>query len=77
MNVRDLLYPPPPVRVLLLHDRLGRPVEVVRDEGYLLVQRPEGVADHPPTPLSSTRYSWAHLGHTAGTAALPVRLISL
>ncbi len=30
-----------------------RPVEVVRDEGYLLVQRVERVAHYPPTATAS------------------------
>jgi hypothetical protein len=41
---RDLLDPAPPLRMFQLHDPFERPVEVERDEGYLLVERFEGVA---------------------------------
>jgi hypothetical protein len=41
---RDLLHPAPPLRVFQLHDPFERPVEVESDEGYLLVERSEGVA---------------------------------
>src|ERR1035438_2826841 len=40
----NLLHPPAPLRVLQIQDRLRRPVKVVRDEGYLPVKRPKGVA---------------------------------
>jgi hypothetical protein len=41
---RDLLHPPRPLEVIEGHHGLERPVEVVRHEGYLLVERVEGVA---------------------------------
>jgi len=41
---RDLLYPTPPVGVLKVHHRIKRPVKVIGNEGYLLVQRFEGIA---------------------------------
>ena len=40
--------PAPAVAVLEIHDRSMRPVKVVGDEGYLLVQLSEGVADDSP-----------------------------
>jgi hypothetical protein len=41
---RDLADPSLAVGVFESQDRLGRPVEVIGHEGYLLVQRLEGVA---------------------------------
>jgi hypothetical protein len=38
------LNPSPPVRVLEVEHGLRRPVKVIGDEGYLLVERLEGVA---------------------------------
>jgi len=40
----DLLDPAAAVGVLEREHRFGRPVEVIGDEGYLLVQRIKGVA---------------------------------
>jgi hypothetical protein len=37
-------HPAPAIRVLEVHDDVEGPVEMVGDEGYLLVQRFEGVA---------------------------------
>jgi hypothetical protein len=54
MDGRDLINPAPTVGVLQVEDRLGRPVKVIGDEGYLLVQRLEGVAYDPPVPFIST-----------------------
>jgi hypothetical protein len=44
IDARDLADPPSPLRVLQIQNRFGRPVKVICDEGYLLVQRAEGVA---------------------------------
>jgi len=44
VDARDLFDPPAPFGVLEAEHVVRRPVEVVRDEGYLLVQRLEGVA---------------------------------
>ena len=44
----DLMHPAPPVGVLDAHDRLGRPVEVIGDEGHLLDHAIDGVATDPP-----------------------------
>jgi hypothetical protein len=41
---RDLFDPSQPVCVLEIDDGLVRPVKVISDEGYLLVQRLQGVA---------------------------------
>ncbi len=45
----DLAHPAQTLLVFQIENRLHRPMEVVRDEGYLLVQRPEGVAYNPPS----------------------------
>lgn len=48
-----------------IQDRLGRPVKVIRDEGYLLIQRREGVAYDPPSKAISTSNRCAHSGQIA------------
>ena len=40
--------------MLQVENRLGRPMKMEGDEGYLLVQRLEGVAYNPPVPFIST-----------------------
>jgi hypothetical protein len=44
VDLRDLSHPPAPLRVLQAEDVIQRPVEVESHEGYLLVERGEGVA---------------------------------
>ena len=56
---------------------LGRPMKVVRDEGYLPVQRGQGVAYDPPDWCISTANSCAHFGHAASIEDFPLRLIRL
>jgi hypothetical protein len=41
---RDLFHPAAAVGVLERHDLVMRPVKVIGEKGYLLVQRLEGVA---------------------------------
>jgi hypothetical protein len=41
---RDLFHPVTPLAVFQIEKRFGRPMEVIGDEGYLLVQRLEGIA---------------------------------
>ena len=60
---RDLLDEALAVAVLELEDLAERPVEVVGDEGYLLVQVIEGVASYPPISAVSTWNVWLHSGH--------------
>jgi hypothetical protein len=43
-----------------------RPVEVIGDEGYLLVERLEGVADYPPSGTSSGWNACVHFGQVTG-----------
>jgi hypothetical protein len=44
IDARNLADPAPPFGVLQIQNRFRRPVKVIRDEGYLLIQRAEGVA---------------------------------
>jgi hypothetical protein len=44
IDSRDLFDPTPAVGVFQIHHGLGRPMKVIGDEGYLLVQRLEGIA---------------------------------
>ena len=77
MKRRDLLDPPPALGVLQGEDFLAGPVEVIRDEGYLLVQRLEGVANYPPESSSPTSKACSQRGHFASIVDLPTRLIRL
>ena len=53
----DLLDPPAPIGVLQVEDLVQRPVKVVGDEGYLLLELFEGVAYDSPGALISTSTS--------------------
>lgn len=61
----------------MLHGQylVHRPVEVIGDVGYLLLELLEGVADYPPTlPMSSSKRP-SQWGQTTSAAALPVSLM--
>lgn len=59
VDVRDLIDPPPPLCVLELENVVERPVKVVREIGYLLVQAFRGVAYDPPNSTKSTScFDW-------------------
>jgi hypothetical protein len=62
---RNLTYPASAFPVLHVHDLIRRPMEMKGDEGYLLVQRIEGVANYPPSAATSARNSCRHWGQTA------------
>jgi hypothetical protein len=57
--------------MLQLQDVAQRPVEVVGEIGYLLVELVEGVARYPPTSLTLISTSVPQLGQTALAMALP------
>lgn len=62
--------------MLHLQDVLERPVEIVGNIGYLLVQAVEGVARYaPPRRLMSTAKLWLHSGQVAETRLVPFSLI--
>jgi hypothetical protein len=44
VNRRDFLHPTPPLGMFEIENLRQRPVKVKGDEGYLLIQRREGVA---------------------------------
>jgi len=44
IDLRNLFQPPPPLAVFERHQLFVRPVEVIGDVGYLLIQLREGVA---------------------------------
>src|SRR5687768_16717332 len=71
-----LVHPPAPVPVLQVQHVLQRPVEVVRQVGYLLVETVEGVAyDSPEGGTESTSNLCPHSGQAAGMAVVPFSLI--
>ena len=61
--------------MLQLEDLLKRPVEIVCDVGYLLVELVEGVASYSPGLARSTSKTWLHSGQVAGMALVPFSLI--
>ena len=77
VNRRDFLDPSLSFRMLEGEDLLARPVKVISNEGYLLVQRREGVADHPPASSIPTSKVCSHFGQRAGIVARPSWLIRL
>ena len=73
----DFLHPPLPLAVLEPQQLLVRPVEVVSDIGYLLVEPVEGVAyDSPGGSGSASKACW-QCGQTNLSAVLPLRLMRL
>src|SRR5438067_1900324 len=50
VDLGDLGAPAPALRVLQRHQLLARPVEVVGDEGHLLVELVDGVGLHHASP---------------------------
>lgn len=77
IDPRNLLYPAETFPVFEVENHVHRPVKVVSHEGYLLVQRPEGVAYNPPSGCNSTSNACVHCGQTAGRLVRPLRLIRL
>ena len=72
----NLLYPPPPLRMLQIEDIVQRPVEMIGNVGYLLMQAFEGVAyDTPPSRARSTSISLLQCGQATTRVVLPVSLI--
>src|SRR4051794_35668349 len=58
VNGGDALHPGTPVGMLHCHDFGLRPVQVIGDEGYLLAQAAQGVAQDPPSPGPPGRKRW-------------------
>ena len=73
----NLLHPAAALPMLQIQNVVWRPVEVIGHEGYLLVQRLQGVATDPPTPFISTEKEFSHFGQIAATLACPLRLMRL
>ena len=57
VDLADLLHPLVPLGVFQVQDRFERPVEMVGDVRYLLVQTVRGVADYSPPASSSAASS--------------------
>ena len=76
IDCADLFDEAASVTVLEFHDFLQRPVKVVGQEGYLLVELFEGVAydspGAPPSVSSSKRVE--HVGHVASMRVCPFSL---
>lgn len=77
INRRNLFHPAAALTMLQVHDGFLGPVKVISNEGYLLVQRFQGVATYPPSRFISTAKAASHFGHTASRRALPLRLMRL
>ena len=80
---RDLPAPAPALAMFHPQDFLSRPVEVIRDVGYLLVDLLQGVANYPPWPTArpsppprrSMSNSFWQEGHFACTFGEPSSLM--
>jgi hypothetical protein len=75
IDVGDLFHPLLALVVLQLHDRVERPVEVIGQIGYLLLQAAEGVAYNPPSSARSTSCLVWHAGQVTVMVVLPSSLI--
>src|SRR5512133_3497624 len=71
----DLSDPLPSQQVVESHDLVVVPVEVVCDVGHLPDHFFRGVADHSPTPLSTTSNRSSQFGHVTATLPVPLSLI--
>lgn len=54
INFGNLIDPPLSFAMLHIHNLSIRPVKVIRNKGYLLVEAIEGVADYSPSGSIST-----------------------
>ncbi len=71
----DLGNPALPLAVLQRHDLLIRPMKVIGDVGYLLVEPVEGVAYDSPDGRKSTSKLVEHDGHVTVIFDAPGSLI--
>ena len=51
------------------HHFTFRPVKMKCDEGYLLIELCQGIADYPPTLKAAGVNLWLHDGHTAALSS--------
>lgn len=71
-----LLHPPAAVGVLQFQNSLQRPVEVIGDVGYLLMEPLWGVAGYSPRLATvSTSKLWPHSGQLVAMSVLPFSLM--
>ncbi len=76
VDLANLLDPAATVRVLQPQDILQRPVKMVRDVGYLLVEAFQGVAYDSPMPATvSTSNLCPHSGQETVISVLAFSLI--
>jgi hypothetical protein len=71
----DFVDPTPSIEVLQLQHIAQRPMEVVGDVCYLLIELVEGVAGYPPTSLMLTSTSVPQFGHLVWATAEPSALM--
>lgn len=71
----DLIYPLLPVAMFQIKNVLKRPVEVIGQVGYLLVQAVKGVAYDPPSSARFTSCLVWQAGHATVMTLLPCSLI--
>ena len=76
IELGNLAHPLLTLPVLQVQNAVQRPVEVIGDIGYLLVQAVEGVAYNPPASFArSTSNSPPQWGQSTARLVLPVSLI--
>jgi hypothetical protein len=74
VDTPNLSHPTLPLAVLHLHDLVIRPVQMVRNIRYLLVQAIRGVARYPPRPAVSTSNSPWQCGQATSNRVCPLVL---
>lgn len=75
VDPRDFLGPSPAIGVLQGEDVVERPVQVIGDVGYLLMEPFEGVAYDSPDGKKSTSKLVEHEGHVTFIFDAPGSLI--
>lgn len=65
VHLRYLRHPAPSFLVLHFDHFPLSPVEVKGNEGYLLIELRQGIANYPPAATASGENLWLHAGHTA------------
>lgn len=75
VNVCNLFHPALPLTMFHVHHQVARPMEVICDIGYLLMQAVQGVAYDPPRSARSNSYFALHSGQDSVIKLVPFSLI--
>lgn len=75
IDADNFLHPPLALTMLHIHNVQARPVKMVGNIGYLLMQAVEGVAYDPPKSAKSSSMSALQSGHLTVITLEPCSLI--